>query len=474
MLGFLSWTNRLYSGVSSQDPEGLELGELISHANQASTSRSEFIHRLMRNILFELLPSFIQNRIRTPTSTRKLHKTSFLDGLRGMAALIVFIYHTIRRDAGWLFPAYGLGDVRCITQLPFLRVLYSGPAMVHIFFVISGYVLSAKQVKFIRVGNFEKLSDSLFSSIIRRPFRLFLPSIGGLLIFEYTIIKGLNPGLPRAFVKRVELLLFSWRWDFPEYFLKQLWTIPIEFSGSMILFLAIIGLSRARTSVRIFALLILMIHSLASGHWAPCEFFGGFLIAEVEAELEENNDRSNRRALKHNSLEYLARPINNIFWSIALIFGLLIAGWDHLDPSNDPVVGFLHQLTPQIYFENGPDIIPCFWFAFSSILIVWSLFRIPILQKPFVTGPVQYLGDSSYSIYIIHGMFPSTWQERIRIFTVNTIGGTTATTGFITFAFEMVILYLLNAWASELFMRFVDLKSVKFARRIESFCREKT
>jgi peptidoglycan/LPS O-acetylase OafA/YrhL len=466
-------TNRRYSGDFSNDPGSLELEELVGHANQASAPRSVFILRFVRNLLFELLPSFIQNRIRTPTSTRKLHKTSFLDGLRGMAALIVFIYHTVRRDAGWLFPAYGLGDVKCLTQLPLLRVLYSGPAMVHIFFVISGYVLSAKQVKFIRAGNFEKLSDSLFSSIIRRPFRLFLPCVAGIMIFEYTIITGLNTGLSRGFIRRLEMLFYSWRWDFPEYELKQLWTIPIEFSGSMILFLAIIGLSRARTSVRIFALLILMIHSLASGHWAPCEFFGGFLIAEVEAELEGNNDTLNKLALKHNSLERLAKPINNIFWSMALIFGLLIAGWDHLNPAKDPAVGFLYQLTPKVYFENGPDIIPCFWFAFSSILIVWSLFRLPILQKPFVTGPVQYLGDISYSIYIMHGMFPSTWQEHIRVFTVNMIGGKSATMGLITFAFEMIILYFLNAWASDLFMRFVDLNAVRFARRVESFCREK-
>jgi peptidoglycan/LPS O-acetylase OafA/YrhL len=454
------------------------LVELIESSPVRSLSRFVLtIYNLhLRSMLFFLLPSFIQNTIQKPKVPRKIHKTSFLDGLRGLAALFVFFFHTVMSDAGWLLHAYGTTDTNCFMQLPFFRIVFSGTSMVHIFFVISGYVLSAKQIKLIRSGNFEKLSDSLFSSIFRRYFRLFLPSIAGLVILELTVLLDIQPGLGPGLYRRLELLVYTWRWDFPEYDLKFLWTIPIEAAGSMLLFLTIMGLSRAATAVRLTILVILMVHSLCSGHWAPCEFLAGILIAEVEATLEESDDEVSTKRKSYLYDSDMLKTMNNVFWGFSFVFGLYLAGWSKEDSPNVPVLKYLFPLTPKAYFGIGMgyDVPLCFWFVFSSILIVWSLFRIPILQRPFTTGPIQYLGDISYSIYIIHGCFPAYWRIKIADFTrYITGGGTDVTVGLIAVTMEIIIIGAVNIWVADIFMRIVDHKSVQFARWMESVCRRK-
>jgi peptidoglycan/LPS O-acetylase OafA/YrhL len=426
----------------------------------------------MRAALFSLLPSFVQSRY-VKSEPRRLHSTSFLDGLRGLAALIVFVYHSIQADARWLLPAYGMGNVTCFMQLPGFRIIFSGPAMVHIFFVISGYVLSVKAVQLIRAGNFEKLSDSVFSSIFRRPFRLFLPCIAGIAMLEFTIYAGLNSRSPGGgFYKRVELLLYTWRWDYFEYGLGHLWTIPIEFAGSILLFATVIGLSRARTSVRLVILVLLIIHSLLSGRWAAAEFLAGTLIAEVETIMAESPSEASTKTPRPQVLIQVREKLNIIFWSIALVFAIWVSGWSTYAIDKNPGLAYLYPMIPAVYFNRGTDIVLSFWFAFSGTIIVWSLFRIPILQQPFTTRPIQYLGDISYSIYILHGYFPSTWRLRIVDITSWVVGGRiNATRGLISMTMELIILLALNLWISDLFMRVIDRKSVRFARWFERACR---
>ncbi|KAF2667923.1 hypothetical protein BT63DRAFT_426772 [Microthyrium microscopicum] len=441
-----------------------------------SASRGALSRNLQSTLLF-LLPSFIQKRIRKSDNVRKLHKTSFLDGVRGLAALFVFFYHTVMSDARWLMPAYGRSEINFFTQLPIFRLIYSGPGMVHIFFVISGYVLSIKHVRLVRQGNFEKLSETLFSSIFRRPFRLFIPCIVGLVYLEWTVIIGIHPGLGRGLWNRLTLLVHLWRWDEMDYNLKFLWTIPIEMAGSLLLFLLILGLSRAKTQVRMLALVILFYHSLCAGKWGPAEFIGGIFIAEVEAALEEDelDEMSTKRSWSPQLSEGL-KSLNTCFWTCALVAGLYLAGWSTIDTPDVPVLGQLYPYTPAIYLTHGNWDVPlCFWFVFSSMLIIESLFRVPIFQRPFLAEPIQYLGDISYSLYIMHGCFPMLWRERIAYHTRLFFGatGTGWPRNIAAILAEIAIMGIFNIWISDLFMRVVDNKSVEFARFMEKICRRR-
>ncbi|KAK1984745.1 acyltransferase 3 [Colletotrichum cereale] len=111
-----------------------------------------------------------------PASSRS--ETSYLDGLRGIAAFLVYTYHfSMALDSQRLRHGYGPHN-SSLHSLPVLRLLWhSGPAMVSIFFVISGYVLSVGPLRHARLRQWDKLLAYLSSAVLTRPVRLLLPSI---------------------------------------------------------------------------------------------------------------------------------------------------------------------------------------------------------------------------------------------------------------------------------------------------------
>lgn len=92
------------------------------------------------SIGFTLLPSFVSSYFRpNPTSRpKRLHDTAYLDGLRGVAAFVVYLHHTHMMYS--MESLYGYGSkpgATHILQLPFVRLVNAGPAAVALFFLIS-------------------------------------------------------------------------------------------------------------------------------------------------------------------------------------------------------------------------------------------------------------------------------------------------------------------------------------------------
>lgn len=116
-------------------------------------------HLRVTGILLAALPRYMQ-----PGGLRrkkKLIPSSYLDALRGYAALIVVNYHRWQHEEHtWL------------VQLPFFRLLLAGRGMVDVFFVISGYVLSYRLLMLTRNQD-GRVLEALASSTFRRYFRLF-------------------------------------------------------------------------------------------------------------------------------------------------------------------------------------------------------------------------------------------------------------------------------------------------------------
>jgi hypothetical protein len=95
---------------------------------------------------------------------RKEHVTSYLDSLRGWAAVIVYFFH---------FNYYTPYGGEMIFQQPFVRLFCNGRAMVDLFFVVSGYALCYKALLCIRNRQAGTLLDTLTSSVFRRYIRLY-------------------------------------------------------------------------------------------------------------------------------------------------------------------------------------------------------------------------------------------------------------------------------------------------------------
>ena len=113
-----------------------------------------------------------------PQGSLKLRPTSWLDGVRGIAALEVYLFHTMGL---WitLYPAFHSSpDQNSPLQFPLIRTIFvSGPTAVSLFFAISGYVLTQSSLRSIRDRSPEKVYAAVSSSMFRRGFRLYLPPI---------------------------------------------------------------------------------------------------------------------------------------------------------------------------------------------------------------------------------------------------------------------------------------------------------
>ncbi|WYZ39551.1 hypothetical protein EsH8_III_001465 [Colletotrichum jinshuiense] len=115
-------------------------------------------------------------------STRKsADKIKCLDGLRGIACLLVFNYHFLWPWTPAIMLGYGAmppGSPEPYferSSLPILCLLQRGRPMVAIFFAISGYVLCRHILRAIHERRIEAAYQGLASSVFRRVFRLYIP-----------------------------------------------------------------------------------------------------------------------------------------------------------------------------------------------------------------------------------------------------------------------------------------------------------
>jgi len=102
----------------------------------------------------------------------------WLDGLRGVAAVIVVWFHA---TAGKLVTPYRSfwdspsSENRHLFQIAPFRIFFAGPGMVAIFLVVSGYSVSVGLIKLRHEGSLAGFYQRLTSSVVRRMFRLCFP-----------------------------------------------------------------------------------------------------------------------------------------------------------------------------------------------------------------------------------------------------------------------------------------------------------
>ena len=469
--------------------------ELISPENEKDTNEYWFSPNTstsLQNILLKfkdvflrlfifLLPSPLHSFLK-PAHFKpplRLHPSSYLDGLRGYASLFVFICHYTGWHFKWYMMPYGLhpeGDTILSSplQLPFLRVIYAGSPMVHIFFVISGFVLSYKPLKLARKHDFAALDASLASSVFRRTMRLFLPTtVSTFIVVLFVQAQWMPPSLAGAFTT-FRGQLYDW-WnavrttDFARYDV-HLWTIPTELSHSMLLFLVITGLSRCKVRIRLALLAGIMLYCLKGIHWAAFEFMGGMAIAEIGFLQMDRQDRRSKEGEKTEEDDKITSAFTQIFWLLNFLLALYIAGWpDTLDQELYTDEFSTNTFSP---FPSSFGTFVSFpWFAIAALQIVLSCQQMPILQRFFNTGIAQYLGNISYALYLVHGPLMEVFQGKGMRQVWWIVGGQEGVgRRMVAWVVGLLLIGTPVLWASDLFTRAVDAKCVKFARWLEGIC----
>ncbi len=297
-----------------------------------------------------------------------------LDGLRGIAALVVVCFHFAAAFLPSLIPDQT--DHPCWVADTPIGILFNGPFSVSIFFVLSGFVIAQAAAK---------RRDPIYMNIPLRYLRLALPATASV-VFAWCLLTL----MPTASLRLSAVIPHPWlNWTHQQQipnlvpalydgfisififggsqFNNVLWTMKIEAIGSMAIY-ALYGLShgRARAVITVligFATLL-----------KPVYF--GFVLGMLMSNL------------------WSAGKLRGSSPLLAFSVGVLLGA---------PGRGFAERLglphmPDQLTLGASNGLFP----PVAAALIVYAVLNCPVLDKVLSSRIPQYLGRVSFPLYLVH------------------------------------------------------------------------
>jgi peptidoglycan/LPS O-acetylase OafA/YrhL len=433
---------------------------------QGHRARMSIAYRIFCNTFRPLLPSFLSKDDAQITKFRRQDSanTAYLDGMRGVAAFVVFISHAAepffpRKD----FAFENLRD-STILQLPIIRLVFSGLPMVTLFFVISGYSLAWKPLRYRHRGETLASWTALCSSALRRGPRLFMPCISSTFFVMLLTFHGIGnstsqldlPGFtevrPRTFARLSDqtfdwmCFLFwkltnAWAWEAWDFtYDTHLWTVSLEFSATMVLYLVLMVLITCKDSVISAGLMTLVLYCSLHGMWHVGLFITGAAIAQQKLQ-------------RHRSTNY-TRLIGAIALSMFWIFGLFLLSF----PTKNAESAFGYQWLSHLSRSSW------LWQSLGAGVFVFSTDSVAVLQTPFTTDFTFYLGRISYALYLVHGPMLHTGGYSWIVKLQSILSGSMPLSAEFGWAIGFLSLLPITIWISDRFWWFVDLPSCNLSR----------
>ncbi len=310
-------------------------------------------------------------------------KIGYLDGLRGVAALVVVFSHIVYM----LFPAMQTGDfstahfplIEKLIRYSPLSLIYGGSIAVYIFFVLSGYVLTYRYFK-------TRRQEIVVSGALRRYVRLMVPVLFVVLLACALMYLGLFYNSGAAGTTRS----YSWLPSFYDFrpgivdalyqglygtmiygdsnYNTVLWTISYELYGSMLVYaMALFFGSLRRRWIFYGAAAVLLMNT-------P---YLAFIFGMALADQYNSPDRR----------KYVVRS------RAALV--LLLAGGLGLGSVYE---GGLLLVLAHFGISLSASLLP----MIGAGLVLFVLLNSRFLQGLLSTDIPRYLGRISFSMYLIH------------------------------------------------------------------------
>lgn len=370
--------------------------------------------------------------------------------------------------------------------LPFVRTFFSGGHFaVCTFFVISGYVLSSKPLSLIHSGDFLKLHDNLTSSMFRRWIRLMVPVIATTFIYmTYWHLFGVYTEQKHERNYRDEL----WKWycELKNFtfvynggsepwitYNFHVWSIPIEFRGSIVIYSALLAFSRCTRNARLWCEFGLVTYFLyIVDGWFCAMFMAGMLLCDLDMlALQDDLPAFFKRFEPYKELIFY-----NLFIISLYLGGVPSHSYEQKVLAMQPGWYYLSKLKPQAVFD-----VKWYFLFLAAVSLIASIPRISWLRSFFETRFCQYLGRVSYGFYLVHG--PILWVLGDRLYVavglphkeshlahipgwINKFPLSTSGVMGLELAFLLphLILLPLTLWMSEVCHKLIDEPSVKLAK----------
>ena len=368
-------------------------------------------------------------------------RIKYLDGLRGVLAVIVFVHHYFYAFCpdlifGGNFDNYqhtGPFSFYKLIALTPINIFFNPGMAIHFFFLLSGYVQTRNYFIKPEISFLQK-------SLIKRYFRLALPILVVVILVYfshrfYLIRKDLIPVneltsgwlkslLPNnlSFLKVIrEGLSDCFRGNSRYY--QVLWTMPTELINSFVVLALLLILHNLRYKIHIIVFLMLIQFVVLQEYYSVA-FMAGMLFAKLEI----------------NSEKFKKVFSNLLVKVVCLILGLYFGSY--------PFTGYQNAAAHSVYapisfFEVYPHVI-------SYLIAVNFLFCFLLYSKSLQTllskKAFLFFGEISFMFYLIHLLLLLTVTPLLyaKFRNSNDGGFDFMLTGLFSFVFVTVAAYILT------------------------------
>jgi len=376
----------------------------------------------------------------------KTNRLLALEGLRGVAAVIVVIFHALLI----FFPSFYYGpafNVEGLHTFSFednlygnpLNVFLSGPFAVAIFFVISGFVLT--------VGFFQTNDQMIIKKLaMKRYIRLALPALASILIVACVLAIGL--GTLKLDVQAITQSIWLERiWlivpNLGEALYQGLvgiftvgdvsynpvlWTMQYEFVGSFIVFIVAILFRQSKFRWIIYLALIVGLYNT---------WYLGFILGMILADLY---------VLGYFPFTRRKKPL----MVLVLFAGLLLGSY--IDGVSD---GTFYSFLKVSWLGDIQSLV--FYFSVGAALVTVAVLTMPKVSKFFESKIISGLGKYTFSLYLMHMVVLFTVGAGFFLLFNSIAGYTTAAVLTIIATLPVVAL------VTYLFEKYIDAPSIKLS-----------
>lgn len=384
-------------------------------------------------------------------NTEVPHKTSRfmeLEGLRGLAAVVVVIFHMLVL----FYPMMYYGSVVSPIQhsrfednlhgTP-LMAFMSGTLSVSIFFVLSGFVLS--------IGYFQtKKMEVLKKIATKRYLRLMLPAVASVMFAWLLISLGASSTAEANSITQSAALPINWVLN-PSFFQavyegvigvfvegsthnynSVLWTMKYEFIGSFIVFafLALFGASSKRWIL--YIALTIGLHNT---------WFIGIIMGMILADL-------------YSHRHYFFDNIKQWHFYLILTVGITIGAYPNATSVNTL---YNYISLPWINHDQNQAI----YTAIGAVFIIIAVLNIKTIKAFMSSKSMSKLGGYTYSLYLVHQPLIYTAGTGLFVYLVQFMGYNRSV------FLSMLLTVPVIIGVTLLFYKFIELPSMKAATYFE-------
>ncbi|KIX01611.1 uncharacterized protein Z518_09337 [Rhinocladiella mackenziei CBS 650.93] len=344
--------------------------------------------------------------------------TTFVDGLRGIAAVLVVSSHIVLCYARELIPPCCApnSETPYLFQRPIFRLVASGHSWVAVFFILMGFVNALKPIQLARAGQIEKALTKLASSSFSRIFRLVLPATAATIISWFICnidlyrissssdafwLKSNTPGASPSWTQALRDLLAglkaTWVFGDENPYDQPQWALVYLLQGSVMIISALTLVISMIPLWRTVTLFILAFWSLnwswtIGDPWTGLCCFLGVALGELSL-----SDFPNAVA---SVSPYLSPPI--------ILISLVMMSYPSSFSDRASWSKWFHEFGIRFLPVDYTASLDRMYGSLGGLLLMVGILISPHARWALSSRPLIWLGKVSFAIYLLHGMIVRT------------------------------------------------------------------